>query len=456
MGSQITNGFGGGTGTEQDPYLIYNEEQFSHIKTLVPAMANDPEGFFYFSVMNDLEFTDDMDSPAIGIFRGNIDFNNHSLSGLSFALINNKLSDLQRKYMVYNAAYGLIDNFLEGTISNLEYRPDGLVMFAFMTHHYNSVLYNNGVQNSTQTVTFRNVDAYGDFNEPNNNNTSCYVSQVFQGYTIFEDCTNYASQTTAYGGAFVGGYPWGQFDDGSYSYVTFENCVNYGDITGERAAVFIGSHNTISRLSNVTKPIIKVTNCANYGTIQGSYGVGYYFPVANGKANPADYKWFDMSTDSTNTGNDAEHIILLANPTNVTVKTNEDEAFSISNNNTSYSSFMIQGSTYSTTTNPEGTIRIYVSQEDIACTSGSTVTSAIRKLQIIDSMNQSIDSIALNTVRTDAYGNQLITVGNVDYYYNDSSTIGGVVGGSALVADLTWTLTCYDADGFIVGQMDIE
>ena len=117
---------------------------------------------------------------------------------------------------------------------------------------------------------------------------------------------------------------------------------------------------------------------------------------------------------------------------------------------------MIQGSTYSTTTNPDGTIRIYVSQEDIACASGSTVISYIKKLQIIDSTNPSIDNTALNTVRPDAYGNQLITVGNIDYYYNDSSTTGGVVGGSALVADLTWTLTCYDADGFIVGQMDIE
>ena len=62
--------------------------------------------------------------------------------------------------------------------------------------------------------------------------------------------------------------------------------------------------------------------------------------------------------DSTNTGNDAGHIILLANQTNVAVTTNEDGALSIAN-----IIFMIQGSTYSTTTNSEGTIRIYFSQE---------------------------------------------------------------------------------------------
>ena len=467
MGSQITNGFGGGSGTEQDPYRIYNEAQFTYIRNLVPAMVNDVDGFFYFDVLDDLEFTDDMDSPAIGIFRGDIDFNNHTLSGISNALINNNLSELQKKYMEFPTAYALIENYLEGTISNLVYRPDELVSLIFMTHHKNATLsdemYSKGIQDNTSTVTLKNVTAVGDFDEPSNNNTSCYISQAFQGYTVFEDCINRASQITSYGGAFLGGYPGGMFNDNGTnypSYVTFDGCVNYGDITGTQAGVFIGSHNVISTMKDITEPVIKVVNCKNYGTVTGTSGVGYYFPISAGKADPSDYSWFDISTDSTNTGNDPEHIILLKKPSGVTVSADDDGTFSIFNTNTEYSSFMLQGTTYATTYdaagNNAGTLRIYITQDDIACPSGSTVNSGIKKLQIIDSSNSSIDDAAKATIKDDGYGNTVITVNGTDYYYNDSEPTNAVVGGANLLTDLKWTVTCYDAKGFTVAQGDIQ
>ena len=463
MGQQITNGFGGGSGTPEDPYLIYNAEQFSHIKDLVPSMATDPAGFYYFEVMDDIEFTADMDSPAIGIFRGSIDFNGHTLSGISNALINNNLSESQLKYMYYDTAYGLIENFLEGSISNLEYRPENLIYIAFVTHLPTSGL-TLDVFSYDSTVTFTNVNAYGDFSEPNNNNTSCYIGIAYRGHTEFVNCKNYASQVTSYGGAFVGGYPSGRYtDDNNVSYdtyVTFTDCVNYGNITGTQVAVFIGSYNTISTMGTTPIPVIKVNNCENYGIIQGTQGVGYYFPVKTGKANPSEYSWFDMTSDANNTGNDAEHIILLAEAEDVTVTLNEQNQFTISNSNDEYSSFMIQGTTYANTYNEAGThlgtLRIYVPADQLQCSSGNSVTTALRNLQMIDSANESIDETALSTLTEDEYGNSIITVNDTDYYYHDGTKDDSIVGGNSLVTNLKWTLTCYDNDGFVIAQKDIE
>ena len=467
VGESITNGFGGGSGTPEDPYLIYNEEQFSRIYTLMPSMANEPEGIYHFEVMADLEFTDDMDSPAIGIFRGNIDFNGHTLSGISADLLDNNLSDLQLSYLEYKTTpYGVIENYPEGTLSNLVFRPADHSPLVMMTHHVNQSfsqdLFDKGTQNRTSTVTLSNITAYGDFHREDYHdptNTSSFVQTAFQGTTIFSNCINYTSQTTQYGGAFLGGYPGKQVienEETYYSYVTFENCINYGDITGERAGVFMGSHNTITQLNTVTTPIIKISNCANYGTITGTLGVGYYCPISNGRAEDQ-YDW--LSVENADTGNDPEHVILLAEPSGVTYEVNNNGTFSISNSNAEYASFSIGGYTYAMTymegDDSSGSLVISIKPETITCTTNNTATSKIRKLQMIDSSHESVAS-AMGTLKTDELGNKIITIDGIDYYYHDHEATNSHVGGTSLIADLRWTLTCYNEKGYIVGQMEIK
>ena len=466
VGESITNGFGGGSGTPEDPYLIYNAEQFMQIQTLSPRMLNDPKGVFYFEVMDDIEFTEDMPSPAIGVFRGDIDFNGHTMSGLTMDLLRKDLSELQLSCMKEDAPNGLIENYLEGTISNLEYRPSSIVPLIYMTHNRATDLITTdmvaqGVYKFDSTVTIRNVTAYGDFDEPEVSNASLFIGFAFYGNTVFDNCKNYASINSKYGSAFLGGYPWyPQESDGEtrYSYVTFQNCINYGNISGTNVGVFIGNPSAHGYAAQAGFPVITVKDCSNEGVITGAISVGYYAPVSDGQADFTDATWLDKSTLSTNTGNDQEHIILLAEPTGLDVNENTDGTFTITNSNPDYASFSMRGSAYGTLYSDQaesiGTKLTFVREEGIECASGSSVTTNIKKLQMIDKRHSDVAAI-LDTVTKDEAGNDIITVGDTTYFFNDSEATHAYVGGSTYIATLTWTITCYDENGYTIGQMNI-
>ena len=471
MGSQITNGFGGGSGTPNDPYRIYNEEQFIYISKMVPSMISSADGFYYYDVLADLEFTDDMASPILPFFRGDLDFNGHSLRGITEKLTGNMTEE--QRYYIDDSEYidlpgrdsGLIINFISGTIRNLEYYPgDSSSMLTVYGNLPVQKVINNKAQKIGDSISFENVNIYGDFSteQTNGSNMSYYIAIPYMCTLSFKDCENHASFNVNYGGAFVGGYL-GVVNDGAIPcYVNFDGCTNYGNISGTQVGVLIGSHNNIAVLKNVTDIRVTAKNCHNEGIITGTKGAGFYGPAETGIPDMTQYAWFDSSEMNTNTGDDPEHIIVLAEATNVEVSLGEDDEIIIQNSNPEYASFMIQGSTYSRIIEADGsdggTWIIYRQVSDIPASKQNT---GLRKLKIIDSTNPSITDEVLATMTEDSNGYKIISINNVDYYYHDSLSDNGqtryIVGyPTALEAELTWNLICYNAEGYIVGSKTIS
>lgn len=470
FGAEITNGFGGGAGTEQDPYRIYNEEQFIHISDMVPNMIASADGFYYFDVLDDLKFTDDMDSPLIPFFRGDLDFNGHKLEGITKTLTGN-MSEVQKMYVTdsrYNNVdieHGLITNFLEGTIRNLEYYPaDSISLLAIYGNWPVQEIINNKAQNVGSSIAFNNVNVYGDFSDEQTSGTnmSFYMAIPYMSTLTFEDCENHASFNVNYGGAFLGGYL-GVVNGGAIPcYVVFRNCTNYGNISGNQVGVLIGSHNNISVLQKVTDIRVTAENCHNEGIITGAKGAGFYGPATEGRPDMTEYAWFDSSTMSTNTGDDPEHIIVQAEPTGVGVSLGDNYEIIVQINNPDYASYKIEGSTYSRIIEADGsdggTWIVYRNATDVPA---SQTASGLRKLKIIDSTNPAITEEALAAMTEDANGYEIITINGTDYYYHDSLADNGktryIVGyPSALETDLTWNLTCYDAEGYMLGTKQLS
>ena len=73
---------------------------------------------------------------------------------------------------------------------------------------------------------------------------------------------------------------------------------------------------------------------------------------------------------------------------------------------------------------------------------------------MIDKRHSDVAAI-LDTVTKDEAGNDIITVGDTTYFFNDSEATHAYVGGSTYIATLTWTITCYDENGYTIGQMNI-
>ena len=97
--------------------MITNEEQFAKISKYSDQMKDG--AYYYFSIESDLDYsTGDID-PYISDFRGELDFNNHKLEGLSFTRLTElNRDDGKQRTALINYCYG-------GAIRNLEYRPVG-------------------------------------------------------------------------------------------------------------------------------------------------------------------------------------------------------------------------------------------------------------------------------------------------------------------------------------------
>ena len=458
FGAEITNGFGGGSGTEQDPYRIYNEAQFAYISTLIGKMAESSDNYYYFDILDDLDFEEGMASPALPLFRGELDFNGHSLRGLTDAILNENTTEDQVKYAGAEYSgdggimYGLINDFLNGAIRNLEYYPAEFVQLSVYGNWGDTYSLMERIRGE---IIFDNVNVYGSFSELGNN-SSLYISQAFSADVIMTECENHADyDILTYGAPFLGGYI-----DRDAS-LTIRDCINYGDITGTQAAIFIG--NSAAIISDKTISSVIIEDCENYGVVTGFEYAGYFAANAGSKK-VEECEWFSTSGIASNTGNDADHIILRdqESATDVTVTLNDDNAFVITNSNPDYDAFQIIGMVYANSYingNSNGTNGITVATD---IKSAEEISGNFKKLDIMDSQSSSAGT---GTINTNGYmGNETISVGDVEYYYHDSTEINGtqyIVGsaGSDYIATPTYRLYCYEKinnNNILIGMMVIE
>lgn len=460
IGAAITDGFGGGSGTADDPYRIYSAEQFAYIVDLSKEMAVATENYYYFTVYDDLVFQEGMKSPAIPIFRGEIDFQGHSIDGITENILRSNTTEEQQELnnngeWAWMEGYTtFIGDFLNGAIRNLEYHANEYIPLSVYGNWSRSSSQGGSkiVRDPNAQIIFDNVNVYGDFSELGPN-SSLYISQVFTADLIMDECENHADyEYIVYGAPFLGGYL------ASNASATFTNCANYGDIVGNWAAIFIGNRNIFSQ--SVTE--VTVENCANYGTVTGFEWVGFYAPVNNAETQGDEYlngySWFNETTMSTNSGVESGITFMGAiEPDGVEVSVDENNQFVISNSNPEYATFKLAGSTYAalvTDNTNLGTMLVRVATPDVTSSSaikasanGTPVETGFYKYGMVDSTHS---TATIATPSADKYGNKIYTVDGTNYYYNDSyinDETSYIVGfNSDKTSPLTFYLYCYDAN----------
>ena len=472
IGAVITDGFGSGSGTYDDPYRIYNADQFAYIVDLSKEMAVDTANYYYFKVYDDLMFHEGMKSPAIPIFRGEIDFQGHSIEGITKAILEANTTEEQQELNVngewaWMSGYTtFIGDFLNGAIRNLEYHPTEFIPFSVYGNWSRGR--DDGGSNIERDpkaqIIFEDVNVYGDYSELGPNE-SLYISQVFTADLIMTNCNNHANcEYIIYGAPFLGGYL------ASGASATFTNCTNYGNIVGNWAAIFIGNRNIFSQ--NVEVKSVTVQNCANYGTVTGFEWTGFYAPVNNAEVQNNEYlngyEWFNKSTMSTNKGVDSG-ISFMGNvaPSGVGVDVDKNNQFIITNTNPEYATFKLAGSTYASLMSGSsniGTMLVRVTTPDptannaiTATTDGSDINTYFYRYDMVDSTHPNALPAA---PPTDKYNNKIYTVGDTKYYYNDSeindntSYIVGYDGDRT--ATLSYYLYCYDDNGKMVATKKLD
>ena len=238
--------FNGGLGTEKNPYLIANVDQWKNFCDSELTTASK-----YWKV------TGDIDLSAAGEyyakqFKGYIDFGGHTVTGYS----------TQARYL----SYLFMEVHSGSTITNLTHVSKGFAPIS------NALLLNG-----EKDIVFSNITTQGAFDAPDNNYTP-YTWGVLGSKTAYDagaqvkfiNCTNYADITST--GSAAAGIFLGKIADQSNSYatyVTFDTCVNYGSLIHANgyAGMLISNGATFAfgKLEDIT-----VKNCVNYGTILGN------------------------------------------------------------------------------------------------------------------------------------------------------------------------------------------
>ena len=241
--------FAGGLGTEDAPYLIATAEQWKNIKPI----SNEGKSF---KVISDLDFsgTDDI---AIGYFSGILDFDNHTVSGVSES--NTQGPQGWTGWLIWEA--GSSETTVK--ISNLNFNIDAFAALIFESNYSKELLLENITVNGSAEIA-------GD------NNYSPFISRIVskkdaKATVIMRNCVNNANITNnGCTGVFVGKV---QEDSGLFSAnITFENCVNNGTIirtTNGYASMLFANPCTFTHQNEED---IKIINCENNGYIAGTAG----------------------------------------------------------------------------------------------------------------------------------------------------------------------------------------
>ena len=421
--------FEDGKGTADDPFIIVDESQFAKISTMKDAMKK-IGNYYYFSIEDDLDFSHGLNNPYIEVFRGELDFNSHTLSGVSSEL----LSRLNGTSVV-----GLIDTIAEGAIRNLVYMPAAPLNLAYCAtwpnvHEHDSA---NGVEVIFENISAGKPDIKQSVGEVGDN-SGFFVSQVLGTNTkmTFRNCTNYYDlNSTTYGGVFLSGYGKGNVK------IIFENCDNYGTIYAPKFGYLIGNDND-------TSAYISAKDCNNYGAIYATEMASFI----GWEADKYTGRYHDL-------GGNEEGTIKVLDTVDASVSVGEDGTFAISGVDTAkYSFFEVDASGYGRMMmdgKENGTLLLHVS-------------TGIRPIDQLDDLSfralPFIDSnYASGSTSTDAYGNTIATVGGEAFYSYDLASIEMSPGLTVVfptkdhtLRGITYNLYVYDSDDNLAGSLRLS
>ncbi len=419
IGFENNGYFASGVGTEEYPFEIANIQQFSNIAEYSELMEDGQP--LYFSVTSTLDFSGRDWNILIPLFRGEIDFNGNSMTNVDEG----------------DATHGyFIQYFNGGTISNLSYHADDLVLLTYFI--------NNGEPNSSSA--FVNVDVYGDVEVINN--ASLYTTFLIAGSLEFNGCTSYANYNVkAYSAVFVGG------GVNSNASVKFINCTNNGTLVAQNAALLVGnSYNGYSAaVENVT-----VENLVNNGLIRGVKQSNVYCGMVNNgtTSNALNDKYKEVSGTGefvTTSGN----VLTSASYSDgkfsfrTTAADEYAESFAVSAYFYAY---------YKTTGEQKHTL--YTSFES-AKTNGSPIEFDVT--YVVDSVY--IEEHPEGSLGTDDYGNPIFTIEDETYFVREDSEI---VDGETVVegiwigengkhyGTLSYQVNAYDSNDRIIDTKDVS
>ena len=222
--------FAGGSGTEADPYLIANAEQFKNIvlrgNELAESTTMYENGYVYYELIADIDLSG-LDVSADAAYREKIELGHFKYPTASEYEFNGSLNGNGHKLMNFKAT---TDLGIFGTIKNGDF--SNLVIDGF------------------NTVGYR-VGAFG--NGPYSTDNSARAS--FTNVTINENCR-----------MGFGGYI---FQAKGASEVLFTDCVMNGLVYGD-------GNNVGGFMGDIQCPVT-VTNCQMNGSVLGFDFVGAYF-----------------------------------------------------------------------------------------------------------------------------------------------------------------------------------
>lgn len=259
----IDNGWNlAGLGTKENPYRIFEAEDFANMQRNYNAETNTGKGE-YFLMMSDIDFGGTKDNPvqlpAIGKnadlsitnikggFDGTFDGGNHTISGIYHT---NKENDAAGKY---NGLFGFTDK--DAVIKNIIIGKNNYI------NSYNYV----GAIVSVNHSTIENCENFADITAANLNGAGICGFMVNGNGTI-KDCQNYGSIASL---TYASGICGGSLSGGSlttYNYL-IDNCSNYGSLFTTNG---IGSAGIAGGYSGAIK------NCKNYGVADDTKGTGMY------------------------------------------------------------------------------------------------------------------------------------------------------------------------------------
>ena len=419
--------FGGGFGTEAFPYIIKDEDQFMKIADYENDMLNGE--YLYFDVRKDLNFSG-MDNLGITKFRGELDFNNNEIRGIS-------------KTQLKAGLITLIDDIIEGKISNLEYRPSEMIPLVYTSGWTSGVTSSQG----EWITSFNNVNVYGNFRNISNN-SSLYIIQAFEGALEFHDCTSNVFATgDSYDGVFLGGYP-----QKTTTRLVFDNCVNKGTLITRNAGLFTGN-------STYTPIDVIVTDCRNDGQVIGTESSGAYCGL--NVNSPAIKDW-----------NDKIEPLLLGSGSiytkdkTMSVSYSDDKVATITNTSNEATTYKVTGSTYAYMMTSDykynGTLMVSFDKEGEFKGAPAEFTYPIR--QVVDYKYAANHE---GKVGRDENLNDIVTINGTDYYLvterhpHVNQDITAVITESNssskhVIKSLSFSVFSYDKDGIPVGYLSLS
>lgn len=246
-----------GSGTQNDPFLIYDVDDFSYFM----GYFSNYQGEIYVKLMADINISSVVSSvPQWGAcwkyFHGVLDGNDKTITGLP-----------TDRFLIYGWVGGTIKNLtldLDGEAGTLVYCPVSLSSGGAILQ-LPTTLYNISVISDEPIVL---TDANGQAN---------YAPFIYSSgpYFTMENCKNYADISgSTYASVFYGYYPLSNPlpDD---HYFKFINCENHGDITYQYAGLIFGNPTGLF-YKNYTLEGIK-----NYGELRGTQTAHFFSSDAN-------------------------------------------------------------------------------------------------------------------------------------------------------------------------------